>query len=170
MLLENFQCNIYWQLHDMRCNFKFFFFFRDLYCLMVSLLLLWYMCKEDCNVLYKCPYCISIYHDLIKKMCKKYISFCFLWVNCVAFVSNIGTHLAYNHNVTCNMRLYLKIGPMSVKPRWKHWILTSNDCCLHTGVPYNTAYGWNRPNVNTVQCSLFTYTWIDVYLKKVSLI
>ena len=49
--------------------------------------------------------------------------------------------------------------PMSLynKPSWNHWIFMSNYSCLHTWVPYNTAYGWNRPNVNA-QCSLFTYT------------
>jgi len=35
-------------------------------------------------------------------------------------------------------------------------MFTSNYCCLHTGVPYNTAFGWNRPYVKA-QCSLFTY-------------
>jgi len=36
-------------------------------------------------------------------------------------------------------------------------MFTSNYRCLHTGVPYNTAYGWNRPN-GKAQSSLFTYT------------
>ena len=54
--------------------------------------------------------------------------------------------------VTCNFRFYLKMGRTSVKPRWKHWIFTSNYRCLHTGVPYNTTYGWNRPIIKA-QCS-----------------
>ena len=54
--------------------------------------------------------------------------------------------------VTCNFRLYLKMGRTSVKPRWKHLIFTSNYRCLHTGVPYNTTYGWNRPIIKA-QCS-----------------
>ena len=44
----------------------------------------------------------------------------------------------------------------SIEPSWKHWIFTSNYRCPHTGVPYNTVYGWNRPSVKA-QCSLFTY-------------
>ena len=43
-----------------------------------------------------------------------------------------------------------------VKPSWKHLIFTSNYRYIHTGVPYNTAYGLNRPYVNA-QCSMFTY-------------
>ena len=52
----------------------------------------------------------------------------------------------------------------SVKPCWKHWLFTSNYGCLHTGVPYNTACGWNRPNVKA-QCSLFTYTNISCWFR-----
>ena len=36
-------------------------------------------------------------------------------------------------------------------------MFTSNYRYLHTGVPYNTAYGWNMPNVKA-QCSPFTYS------------
>ena len=62
--------------------------------------------------------------------------------------------------VTCNFRLYLEIGQTSVKPSWKNWIFTSSYCCLHTCVPSNTDYVWNRPNVKA-QCSLlllFSYS------------
>jgi len=69
----------------------------------------------------------------------------------------IGKQRALNLEVTCNYRLNLKMGQTSVKPSWKHRLFTSNYHCLHTGVPYKTAYGWNRPNVKA-QCSLFTYT------------
>jgi len=48
---------------------------------------------------------------------------------------SLGKHRALSRRLTCNFRLYLKKG----------W--TSIYHCLHTGVPYNTAYGWNRPNV-----------------------
>jgi len=68
----------------------------------------------------------------------------------------IDKQQAESLDVTCNFRLYLKLGRTSVKPSWKHWIFTSNNSCLHTGVPYNSAYSWNRPNVKA-QCSLFTY-------------
>jgi len=66
--------------------------------------------------------------------------------------------------VTCNFRLYLyrlcsvlKLGRTSVTPSWNHWIFTSKCYCLHTGISYNTAYGWNRPTVKP-QCSLLTYS------------
>ena len=62
-----------------------------------------------------------------------------------------------SREVTCYFRLNLKIGRTSVKPSWKHWIFTGKYHCLHTGVPYNRPYGWNRPNVKA-QCSLFTFS------------
>ena len=65
--------------------------------------------------------------------------------------------------VTCNFRLYLKKGPASVTQSWKHWIFTNNYGCLHIGVPYNTGFGWNRPNIKA-QCSLFIYSWQCVLL------
>jgi len=69
----------------------------------------------------------------------------------------MGKHRALSREVTCNFRLYFKLGRTSVNPSWTNWIFTSNYRCPHTGVPYNTAYGWNRPNFKA-QCSLFTYT------------
>ena len=84
-----------------------------------------------------------------------------LWTKC--------KQRALSLEVTCDFRLYLKIGRTSVKPSWKHWIFTSNYRCLNTGgVPYNTVNGWNRPNVKA-QCSLFTPSeWVtkQVYKQK----
>ena len=37
----------------------------------------------------------------------------------------IGKQRALRLEVTCNFRLYVKIGRTSVKPSWKHWISTS---------------------------------------------
>jgi len=55
---------------------------------------------------------------------------------------SIGKQIALSRVVTRNFRLY----QTSVKPCWKHGIFTSNYCCLHTWVPYNTAYGMPRLN------------------------
>ena len=69
----------------------------------------------------------------------------------------IGKQWALSRAVTCNVRLYLKKGQASAKPCWKHQIFTSNYRCLHTWLPNNTAFGWDRQTVKA-QCSLFTYT------------
>jgi len=60
----------------------------------------------------------------------------------------IGKQQALSLDVTCNFRLYLNIGRTSVNQSWKHRLFTSNYRCLHTGVPYNTVYGWNRPKMS----------------------
>jgi len=49
--------------------------------------------------------------------------------------SAIGKQRALSCEVTCNLRLYLKIWRTSVEPSWKHCIFTSNYRCLPTGVP-----------------------------------
>ena len=51
----------------------------------------------------------------------------------------ISKHRALSREVTCNLRLYLKIAWTRVKPSWKHWIFTSNYRCLCTCVRFNTA-------------------------------
>jgi len=73
----------------------------------------------------------------------------------------ISKQRALSLEVTCNFRLHLKIGWTYVKPSWKHWIFKRNYHCLHTGIPYTTAYGWNRPMFNA-QCSLFIYSYTFV--------
>jgi len=75
----------------------------------------------------------------------------------------IGKQRALSLEVTCNFRLNLNIGQTSVKPSWKHWIFTGKYSCLHTEVPYNRPYGWNRPNVEA-QCWLLTYNIIALHI------
>ena len=36
--------------------------------------------------------------------------------------------------------------------------------CLHTGVPYNTAYHWNRPNAQKFRCLAFAYSLMSEVL------
>ena len=70
-----------------------------------------------------------------------------------------GKQRALSLEVTCNVKLHLKIGRTSVKVlnRVESTVFSrSNYRCLHTGVPFNTAYGWNKSNVKA-QWSLFTY-------------
>ena len=74
-----------------------------------------------------------------------------IWDHSFSCIFNLDhNRLALSSEVTCNFRRTI------VKPSWKLRIFTATTAsnrCLHTGVPYNTAYGLN------VQCSLFTYTW-----------
>ena len=44
-------------------------------------------------------------------------------------------------------------------------MFTSNYRCLHTGVPYNTAYGWNRPKFKA-QCWLQLLQCMCIYFRK----
>jgi len=54
------------------------------------------------------------------------------------YINIIGKQQALSLEVTCNFKLYLRIGRTSVKPSWKIWIFMINYRCLHTGVPSNT--------------------------------
>ena len=120
-----------------------------------------------------------------KVSCRRYVTLMPMWVTCFwlsVLLCNNGATKVYQSTFTfywqalCYMFIcviigkywaaksrvildYLKIGHRSVKPGWKHWIFTSNYRFLHTWVPYNTAYGWHRPNAE-VQFSLFTYTTV----------
>ena len=76
----------------------------------------------------------------------------------------IGKHKALSRKVICNYRLYVKIGRTSVKPSWKHWTFRSNYRCLHTGVPYNIDYGWNRLNVKAQILALYLYVYMQWFI------
>ena len=78
------------------------------------------------NLLGYIPTVVSLYMD-----CHLFIFFFFLLRE-----SCIGKQRALSCEVTCTLRLYLKIGRTSVKPSWKHWIFTNNYHSLHTYVHY----------------------------------
>ena len=80
----------------------------------------------------------------------------YTWKEQYTVALDIWTISKHRTAKSCVSLDYLKIGRIRVKPNWKHWIFTSNDRCLHTGVPYNTAYVCNRPLVKA-KWSLFTY-------------
>ena len=72
--------------------------------------------------------------------------------------TSISKYWALNREVMCNIRQVLNCV-------WKHWIFTSNYCHQHTGVPFNTAYGWKMQK-GKAQYSLLTYIYMYTVLMK----
>ena len=97
-------------------------------------------CVESLGCITLCCLC-NAWYGLGKAHCGDPLV-CISLIGTAYILSNalmgIGKQRALSLEVTCNFRLYLKIGWTSVKPSWKHRLFTSNYRCLHTGVPYIT--------------------------------